>query len=753
MGKTIKPVKNLTISGNGTFNGNVPVMDFAYLDGYIYYIRDSAIYRINTTDGSDKLFLRLTFDPQCTTIHAYNGKLIIYGLVRYASDVFSYTAAGEEFVYDYITNAIEVYTVDISAKMEMFQCVLSTSQYNWAQGCYFYFEPFNNSTCFIHNNNLYVVGHLMSTNFYNPDIDKNASHSDIPAVAIETDGKITSAPFVARANLDHLGYGFTTNTINFKYTQNNAGYVVGYEPPVVSTQTQDRQINGISALSYTKLASYTKIAEQHTQAYGDFDYGIRGGIPIVKSGNTIYLLPALPNIANYYAYIDNPLHNDTMFVCSVSDIDIFLTTSVLNCETNNLVFNYSTLLNGHTQKANLTDSKGISSPACAVGDNIYLFGGVTYDETAVYTKTSGSNTAYFGNQAIHDSIEVLSKIKVYNITTGTVTEKELPYPNSKGGCTIVDGDYIYVPTDDGIGIYTFDYDTTYSIKGSNVDISIENCAPISKVTFSYANGYQYYDFETEVGSITGTYASNPPESYKIIGYSLKQGVKIPDFTLGKTYEVSIDKDTTFYEVYGVYRPPTESFELDLYRNTAERNRVDKTEYLTLQGRLQGALRDECSLTSPVITIELNDMPSFNYVYIDKFLRWYYVTDIKSLRANLWVISLSVDVLMTYKDGIYNCSAFIDRNEEDYDPFIVDNKLPLKQGQTITEYTLNNTVFTDGTGQFLLTGVLVGTGDSTRAQTLSDVTEEEIEPLSTVEETVEEIAEEIAEESEVQDNGI
>lgn len=749
MGKTIKPVKNLTINGNGTFNGNVPVMDFAYLDGYIYYIRDSAIYRIDTTDGSDKRFTTLTFDPQCTTIHAYNGKLIIYGLIRYVSDVFAFTANGEDYVYDYITNTIEVYTVDIDTKFVSFETVLSSSQYNWAQGCYFYFEPFNNSTCFIHNNNLYVVGHLMSTNFYNPAVSTGVSHSDIPAVAMETEGTTTSAPFVARANLDNLSLGFAQNTINFSYTQNNAGYVVGYTPPVVSSVTQERPLDGISALSYTKLASYTKAYEQHSKAYGDFNYGIRGGIPIVKSGNTIYLLPALPNIANYTAYIDNPLHNDTMFVCSVSDIDIFLTTSVLNCPTNSLVFTYSELLTGHTQKANLTDSKGISSPACVVGDNIYLFGGITYDETAIYTEPAGSNTAYFGSQAIHDSIEVLSKIKVYNITTGTVTEKELPYPNSKGGCTIVDGEYIYVPTDDGIGIYTLDYDTTYSIKGSNVDISLENCAPISKVKFSSANGYQYYDFETEVGSITGSYESKPPTGYQIIGYSLKQGVKIPDFTLGKSYEVSIDKDTTFYEVYSVNRPPTESFELELYRNKAERNRVDKTEYLDLVGEIQGALREECSLTSPVITIEFYDVPNFNYVYIDKFMRWYYVTDITSLRANLWVISLSVDVLMTYKDGIYNCSAFIDRNEEDYDPLIVDNKLPLKQGQKVTEYTLNNTVFTDGTGQFLLTGILVSQGDSiTKAQTLSDVTEAEFEPLSTVEETVEEISEE----SEVQDNG-
>lgn len=296
-------------------------------------------------------------------------------------------------------------------------------------------------------------------------------------------------------------------------------------------------------------------------------------------------------------------------------------------------------------------------------------------------------------------------------------------------------------------IYPYSY-TIKDFTGENILSSITDSPSMNKARLSVVGKQKTLTLDGTNGkTYTLVWSSETPEGKQFLGLSNKPNSNRVVLPANSSISVSWLGDYVLYEAYGAYRPPAATFDINLYQNTAEVNRVDKGNYLVGVGTLSGALRDECSLTSPVITIELNDMPSFNYVYIDKFLRWYYVTDITSLRANLWAISLSVDVLMTYKDGIYNCSAFIDRNEEDYDPLIVDNKLPLKQGQTITEYTLNNSVFTDGTGQFLLTGVLVSQGAATNAQTLSDVTEEGFELISTVEETVEEISEE----SEVQDN--
>ena len=158
-------------------------------------------------------------------------------------------------------------------------------------------------------------------------------------------------------------------------------------------------------------------------------------------------------------------------------------------------------------------------------------------------------------------------------------------------------------------------------------------------------------------------------------------------------------NTSNNEKLRVFQNVDNEFEISFYNNTAETNRVDKTNYLTLISQINGNLREETSLTDLVITIQQNEVPTFNYAFIKSFNRYYYVTDIASVRNNLWEISLSVDVLMTYKEALLNCTGFIDRNEFEYDPLIVDDKLPLKQGQTVKVDFLTNELFSDNVGYF------------------------------------------------------
>lgn len=347
------------------------------------------------------------------------------------------------------------------------------------------------------------------------------------------------------------------------------------------------------------------------------------------------------------------------------------------------------------------DDKYIAGFYAEEDENIYLFG--------------ENNISKYSS--LDDSFTVLK------------TESSLIFGNfvkAKGKYYGFSSTYIYV-------VDFVDYKLTYKFydnSGTTLLGEVNDCSPVTSLLFNYSDNKVFYVLTTLTGYVDGNFDFTTPEGKILTGFSLNPRGKTYAY-LNVNTDVSIYTDASFYTTFSPYRPITNAFEIDLYQNTAERNRVDKINYLTLQGTLQGALRGECSLTSPVITLELDDVPTFNYVYIEKFGRWYYVTDITSLRANLWMISLTVDVLMTYKDGIQMCSAFIDRNENSYDPFIVDNKLPLKQGQTITEYTLNNTVFTDQTGQFLLTGILVSQGDAVEVQALSEGTEQEIEPLSTI----------------------
>jgi hypothetical protein len=165
--------------------------------------------------------------------------------------------------------------------------------------------------------------------------------------------------------------------------------------------------------------------------------------------------------------------------------------------------------------------------------------------------------------------------------------------------------------------------------------------------------------------------------------------------------------------------PLEGFTINLYKNTAENHRVDKTAYLTAVGGLDGALRHDTNLVSPIILIYYERLPDFNYVYIAPFKRYYYVESVNIVRTNLYEISLSVDVLMTYREGIKKLDAFIVRNEHTYNDFLIDDKRVIEQGYEFETITLPNYVFavdelSEGQdkpkGSFVLSGLAFETED-------------------------------------------
>lgn len=141
----------------------------------------------------------------------------------------------------------------------------------------------------------------------------------------------------------------------------------------------------------------------------------------------------------------------------------------------------------------------------------------------------------------------------------------------------------------------------------------------------------------------------------------------------------------------LYNVRASSFNLLLYQNKAESNRLDKTNYIELIGNITGVLRNECSIISPVIEIEMDDIPTFNYVYIPVFNRYYFVDNIVSVRNRLWRISMSVDVLMSFKEQILKQYGFIKRNEFSYNQNLVDDKVPTQNNPIINYYEVQNTI--------------------------------------------------------------
>lgn len=125
--------------------------------------------------------------------------------------------------------------------------------------------------------------------------------------------------------------------------------------------------------------------------------------------------------------------------------------------------------------------------------------------------------------------------------------------------------------------------------------------------------------------------------------------------------------------------------LTLYANNSENIRMDKE--LTQIAELTGTLKEETSVIDPVIII--SDIDAYvtlvNYAYIQEFKRYYFITNIHSVRKNLWRLSMHVDVLETYKLDIRENSGIIERNENLYDLQLNDGLFKTRQKPRITQY--------------------------------------------------------------------
>lgn len=99
-------------------------------------------------------------------------------------------------------------------------------------------------------------------------------------------------------------------------------------------------------------------------------------------------------------------------------------------------------------------------------------------------------------------------------------------------------------------------------------------------------------------------------------------------------------------------------EIKLYKTSSPRKKLVKelTDGITLTGTLRG----QASVMSPSLQIQDIAVIGYNYCYIPDFGRYYYINDINALRANLFELSLGIDVLMTYAEAIRNNAAIIDK---------------------------------------------------------------------------------------------
>ena len=94
---------------------------------------------------------------------------------------------------------------------------------------------------------------------------------------------------------------------------------------------------------------------------------------------------------------------------------------------------------------------------------------------------------------------------------------------------------------------------------------------------------------------------------------------------------------------------------------------------------QCTLKEGCSVTNPEIIINAsNDLEIYKCTYarIPKFDRYYFISDWRNV-GKLWVASLTVDALASYRDEIGNSHQFVTRCSKEFEGTIIDTKYPMK----------------------------------------------------------------------------
>lgn len=113
-----------------------------------------------------------------------------------------------------------------------------------------------------------------------------------------------------------------------------------------------------------------------------------------------------------------------------------------------------------------------------------------------------------------------------------------------------------------------------------------------------------------------------------------------------------------------------SFNIVLMNNQEELNKISKSPTTVMT--LTGTLRDEADLVNPVILVEYDGtLTNCNYMRIETFNRYYFITKIESVRTGLWRIYGHCDVLKTYSEAILNTECVVARSESKYNLLLND----------------------------------------------------------------------------------
>ena len=86
-----------------------------------------------------------------------------------------------------------------------------------------------------------------------------------------------------------------------------------------------------------------------------------------------------------------------------------------------------------------------------------------------------------------------------------------------------------------------------------------------------------------------------------------------------------------------------------YNTNDSTNTINKT--LNFISDIDVKFKEEVNIYNPIIMLKYDDLINFNYMYIDKFKRYYFIEDVEVFPNKIYKLTLKCDVLMSFKDDI------------------------------------------------------------------------------------------------------
>lgn len=140
-----------------------------------------------------------------------------------------------------------------------------------------------------------------------------------------------------------------------------------------------------------------------------------------------------------------------------------------------------------------------------------------------------------------------------------------------------------------------------------------------------------------------------------------------------------------------------SFPIKLYVNKSSNNTVTKE--LSNETELNILLKDDTIIENPVIMLRKTEviataLHDFNYCYIPKFDRYYYIESRESLNATTWRLKCRVDVLMSFSFEIKKLKAIIGRSSKWFNTYIPDDSYSIENDTRVQTVTFPSGFTTD-----------------------------------------------------------